>query len=359
MKNERTLQEAARWHARLQGIDCTDAQRDAFRQWLQQGPDQAQAYELASRVDAGIEHLAREPQASSRPQLSSRLQALTDEAFAAYPQPAKQDCCTAGVRSRRWQVPAALAASVAIAVVALRFSGDVLPHEAIPLAYETAAHEQRIVTLDDSSVIRLDVGTRLTVRMSPQRRQIELLSGRALFEVAHDASRPFSVTAAGARTTALGTQFQVERAGERVVVTLAEGSVAIDDEDQRRSGSAWQERLRPGEQLSFDAATATRNKQLVDPQIVTSWTHGRHVFRGTPLHEALAEVNRYATKKVLLGDPALADLPVGGNFIAGDSEVVVAAFAAVLPLRIVEVSDSELILFRLYEAQPAPNSVMP
>jgi len=53
---------------------------------------------------------------------------------------------------------------------------------------------------------------------------------------------------------------------------------------------------------------------------------------------------------VRLGDPALADLPVAGNFIAGDSDVVVAAFAAVLPLRVVASGDREIILFRRYDA---------
>jgi transmembrane sensor len=168
-----------------------------------------------------------------------------------------------------------------------------------------------------------------------------------LFQVAHDATRPFSVSTETSRTTALGTQFQVQRDDDHVVVTLAEGSVAV--EGSAHGGSAsWQDQLRPGEQLSIDAKTAERSLHIVDTQLVTSWTLGRHVFRATPLHEALDEVNRYASKKVRLGDPSLADLPVAGNFVAGDSEVVVEAFSAVLPLRVVKGGEQELILFRRY-----------
>ena len=204
------------------------------------------------------------------------------------------------------------------------------------------------MTLSDGSIVQLDVGTRMTAQMSPDRRRITLLSGRAMFDVAHDRTRPFSVAAADSRTTALGTRFQVELEPAQVVVTLAQGSVAIDDESVAHD---WHEQLRPGEQLSVDMKTALLTKTTVDPSVVTSWTRGRHLFRGTPLHEAVDEVNRYAQKKIRIGDPSLADLPVGGNFIAGDSELIVAAFAAVLPLSVVNDGNKEIILFRRHDSQ--------
>jgi transmembrane sensor len=331
VSNERTLQEAARWYARLQAADCSDAERAAFQQWQQRLTHNAAAYALAERVSRGLDSLAAD----------QRLQALADEALAA---------CTRNqcpVRRTAWLVPAAMAASIAIAAVGLRFSIDV-SGEPRAVAYETAVGERRSVLLSDGSSVAMDVGTRLSVRMSAERREIELLSGRALFDVAHDSTRPFSVTAAGSRTTALGTRFQVQQQDDKVVVVLEQGSVAISPE---QAGSAsWRERLWPGEQLSIDRYTAARDRQAVDPQIATSWIQGRHVFRGTPLREALSEVNRYAHKKVHLGDPTLADLPVGGNFIAGDSEQIVAAFAAVLPLRVVVSGDDEVLLFRRHDA---------
>jgi transmembrane sensor len=74
------------------------------------------------------------------------------------------------------------------------------------------------------------------------------------------------------------------------------------------------------------------------------------VFRATPLAVAVQEINHYAARKVRLGDPQLASLVVGGNFVAGDSESVVAAFAAALPVRVVD-GGGELILFQRYEAE--------
>jgi transmembrane sensor len=343
MNDERTLGEAARWRARLLAPDCTPAEHEAAQSWAQRDPAHAQAADRANAVLGDIDRLA------ASPKLGGNLKALADEAFAAYGLSPYESGRGSQARSRRWLVPVALAASLAIVAMTLRQSAEQLPDSAPSIAYETNHGQQQTITLEDGSVVQLDVATAITVRMTPQRRELELLSGRALFKVAHDSDRPFTVTAAGARTTALGTQFQVQHEDQKVVVTLAEGSVAIDDSD-RDSHEAWRERLRPGEQLSIDSATSTYSRRLVDAQIVTSWTHGRHVFRGTPLREALDEVNRYATRKVRLGDPALADLPVAGNFIAGDSDVVVAAFAAVLPLRVVASGDREIILFRRYDA---------
>lgn len=332
----RALQEAARWQARLSAEDCSEQDRLAFLEWQRRHPDRAQTTQLAQSVLAGVDELAKQ----------SRLRTLADEAFAQYDDANHR-------ASRRWRLPAALAATVALAVIGFLLVIQILPAEQF-IAYETAAGERRDVTLSDGSSIQMDTGTRLQVTMAADERVVHLLVGRAIFLVAHDAARPFSVDAGGSRTTALGTQFQVQREEGQVTVTLTQGSVAVTPEHEggQRDADSWQERLVPGEQLTFIPATAQRIKAFVDPSIVTSWRQGRHIFRATPLAEAVEEVNRYASRKVRLGDPALAELRVGGNFIAGDSEQIVAAFAAVLPVRIVQGGNNEIILFRSSESSP-------
>lgn len=338
MNEDRILQEAARRHARLQAADCSHDEQLENQAWESESEHKA-ASQLAQRVLDRVEMLG------SHPDFARKLQAMTDEALAAYaPAPA----APSRNASKPWRWVAGIAASVAMVAVVLQFQSQDVAQHIDGNVYATTGQDRRAVTLQDGSVVDLDVDTRIAVRMSTERREIELLSGRALFAVAKDASRPFTVTADGSRTTALGTQFQVAKESGRIVVTLAEGSIAVEGGQERANAASWQERLRPGDQLTIDAATADRTMHIVDPLLVTSWAHGRHVFRGTPLSEALEEVNRYAVKKVRLGDPSLADLPVAGNFVAGDSVVVVDAFAAVLPLRVVEGGDQEIILFRRY-----------
>ena len=329
--DDRIVAEAARWHARLAAEDCTDFDRAQFQRWRAMSQRHADAYEAAEALSAQLARWAT---------LDKRLKSMADDAFA---NPAER---TVPGRARRWMVPAALAAASVVALVGVRLSGY-LTSSGPPETYASSQQTRRDVTLADGSLAHLDVDSEISVSFSGGQRQIVLVDGRALFEVAHDATRPFVVSAGQSRTTALGTHFQVQREGQQVLVTLAEGSVAVTSDAGQ---SRWRETLAPGEQISLTTDGQVHVKRAVDAQAVTSWSRGRLVFRGTPLGEALKEVNRYGSRKVRLGDPDLADLPVGGNFIAGETDLIVSAFAAVLPLRVSEGSAGEIILFRRYKA---------
>ncbi|SOF01372.1 FecR family protein [Burkholderia sp. OK233] len=70
--------------------------------------------------------------------------------------------------------------------------------------------EVRTVGLADGSSVVLDAQSAIAVDLTPVARNIRLLRGRALFEVAHDPARPFVVRTDNAEATALGTRFTVE-----------------------------------------------------------------------------------------------------------------------------------------------------
>jgi len=134
-----------------------------------------------------------------------------------------------------------------------------------------------------------------------------------------------------------------------VSVTLAEGAVAVSD---RATSSDWSETLAPGEQLKISTATGVKEKLNVDTTALTSWSHGRLIFKDSPLTEVLDELNRYAATKIRIGDNRLASIPIGGDFIAGgSSEQVVDALAALLPLRVVYIGPNEIVLFHRYEIE--------
>jgi transmembrane sensor len=324
--NERIVQQAARWYARLAAPDCTDEERAEFERWRQRDPAHAEVYAC---TEAFSDALGRGGA------LDERLQAMADEAFSI-------------AQPRRWFVPAAVAASILLAFVGVRLSWFARPADAPAVAYVAPADSRRDVTLSDGSVVHLDVASEISVRMSPDQREVVLVDGRALFDVAKDQNRPFTVAAGNSRTTALGTSFQVQRSGQHVLVTLAEGSISVSGDAGPHA--RWTETLIPGEQIAFTTDAQLGPKRAVDTQVATSWSRGRLVFRGTPLADALEEVNRYADRKIRLGDPQLAQMPVGGNFIAGETELIVSAFAAALPLRVVDGGADEIILFRRYKA---------
>ena len=106
-----------------------------------------------------------------------------------------------------------------------------------------------------------------------------------MFEVAHDASRPFVVVAGDTRVQAIGTIFTVRRTRDDVVVTLIKGRVAVSHGGQ---AAAVPVVLRPGEKLTEPAGGSAR----IEPESVeaaTAWRRGQTIFRDTPLGAAAAQ----------------------------------------------------------------------
>jgi Fe2+-dicitrate sensor, membrane component len=78
------------------------------------------------------------------------------------------------------------------------------------------------------------------------------------------------------------------------------------------------------------------------------------VFDATPLNQVLSEINRYSRTKVVLGDASLANVPIGGNFLAGgDTEEFLETLMAVLPLRSIRTGANEIVLFQRHTSLPS------
>ncbi len=334
---DRAIQHAARWYARLQAVDCTPAEREEFARWCAADPVNAAAYAAARDLSARLTRLAG---------TDPRLRAMADKALAA-----SQASAAASARARRgFGIAAALAASVVAVFGAARMlEAPPEPNAVERLSRVATEAETRVLNLEDGTLVHVDVASVVEVRFTAREREVLLQQGRAVFDVAHDAARPFVVVAGSERVTAVGTRFQVARTPAETVVTLAQGIVTVSGEPGGEERTA---RLVPGEELSIARGDAWVMR-TVDARAVTSWSLGRLVFRGTRLADALQQVNRYAATKVRLADVSLADLPVSGNFVAGDSEAVVGAFAAVLPLEIAGDGD-ELLLYRRQTERPLP-----
>ncbi|MFN3815201.1 FecR family protein [Brevundimonas sp.] len=274
--------EAAAWLARVHG-DQEDAARDALDAWLAEDPAHAAAFERASEIWAIL------PRAARSSEDEARLRAAPE------PQP-------------RLRAAMAMAASLVLGLGALWWALD------RPGDYVTRPGEQQVATLGDGSRIALNTDTRVAVQYNADRRHITLDRGEAMFEVAHDADRPFVVIAGDTRIEALGTVFTVRRTRDEVVVTLIKGEVAVTLADARASGAPQTPMLlQPGERLTEPVAGPTRIESA-SVEAATAWRRGQTVFRDTPLGEAVTELNRYGGPQVIIDDPRVAALPISGVF---------------------------------------------
>ena len=232
------------------------------------------------------------------------------------------------LRTTRRRLPLALAASLVLALVV---SGAFFVHEKLGWRhFETRVGDFSRIVLDDGSVIDLNTDSDLRVRIGSSRREVRLLRGEGRFQVAHDATRPFVVTAADTDVRAVGTAFSVRlRESSQIDVLVAEGTVAIASARVPHAPpvSAGQAAV-----LLPDHMSVSR----VDPQVLErrfAWTSGRLQFRGETLGEAVAEFNRYNRRHLSLADPTLAQLRVGGTFNATDPESFAAALTSAFGLK--------------------------
>ncbi|MCW1962515.1 FecR family protein [Chryseobacterium viscerum] len=91
-----------------------------------------------------------------------------------------------------------------------------------------AKSENRIVHLEDGSVVTLLPGAELTVDKSfPASTRVVNLKGDAIFSVAKSKVHPFVVRADGFSTKVLGTVFKISQSGKKKAVDLYEGKVAV------------------------------------------------------------------------------------------------------------------------------------
>jgi transmembrane sensor len=341
----RDLAEA--WFARLRAPDCNANEHDRFEDWCAADPRHAEAYADTEDLWTKLGALSAAPELVSIEQeaaetarsVPGRTERPAWDAIAALP--LSRRAAPTRHTHGRWGAALSLAAALVVVAVGVWLVPGRSP-PAPSLVFE-ATDQPRSVTLGDGSVLQLDVATRVVAQLAPDARHIALQQGRAIFAVAHDASRPFTVSAADSRVTALGTHFQVQSENMRVTVTLAEGVVQV----QRAApsgGAAMRTRLQPGEQLTYALNEKGWKKQVVDTAAATSWSLGRLVFHSTPLADAVAEINRYSPHKIRLAESELGRLHLSGTFRAGDARTVAAVLPAVLPVRVETGPSGEMLL---------------
>jgi transmembrane sensor len=231
-----------------------------------------------------------------------------------------------------------LAAAITLAIGAL-FAWRSLSEKGYPLLiangsplYSTDVGERSTVALEDGSTVVLNTQTRLRVALTGTTREVILLRGQALFDVAEDERRPFIVHAGNRRIVALGTAFDVRVEANDVRVTLVSGRVAVDEVRVGESKKSLRRaELAPGQQLlaSNGQADAVRP---TDIRRVTSWRDGRLVFENEPLANVVAEVNRYSHRQVVLAESSLGELRVSGTFRTGSPTNFIAALREYFPI---------------------------
>jgi transmembrane sensor len=243
----------------------------------------------------------------------------------------------------------ALAASVLFAIV-----GGLYVYQAGILTgdrYTTPVGAIESVSITDGSKVTLNTDSQIRVSLTDTERRIELKHGEAFFEVAHDARRPFIVRVGNKRVIAVGTKFSVRRDGnDDIQVVVTEGKVRIESAREAPSpgeGSTANTFLTPGAiARASDVGVLVQRKTLPEAEEQLSWRAGILQFRNQTLADAIAEFNRYNSRKLVIDDPSIAALTIEGNFRANNVDAFARLLETGYPIRVVEEGDRIILLSR-------------
>jgi transmembrane sensor len=291
--------EAIAWVRKVTSGTATPADAEALRTWRSKSPDHAAAFATASLLwrDLGRagENLRRREREPARALLG-----------------------------RRAFMGGSLAASVAAgAYLAVRPPLGLWPSASeLSADFRTAPGEQRNIAYSDDVSIRMN--TRTSIKRQPSEAgtdRVRLVAGEASFATLRK-GHFLSVIAADSEIAATAARFDVsylfDDEGASVCATCLEGELRV----VRGAESAP---LAAGQQLRYGTSGAMQVRP-VDIDVISAWHQGVLIFRATPLREAVAQVNRYRSGRIVVTNAELGRVPVNGRFRVSNIDDILTQF---------------------------------
>lgn len=321
----RVAEEAAQWFASLQGEAATGHDWLAFERWLQASPAHARAYEKLEALWIDLDYAPVAKELGGRPLTAARRQ-LPRRAGSA---PARRVWIGAG---------AAIAASLAV-VVGIGFQ----PATPTGQTFETRPGQTKNITLADGTHVRLNAASKITVRFDRDARHVEMADAEALFDVTHDARRPFLIDVGDRQVRVVGTEFNLRHRADLVDLTVRRGTVEVRPADALQTQPT---RVTVGQELTHTEGQTAQLLRVSDPDVSFAWTNGQLIYRDQPLSEVAADLSRRFAVPVRLADARTAALRFSGVLVTDNEPDVLRRLQAYAPVRVERTSDAIILHHR-------------
>lgn len=182
------------------------------------------------------------------------------------------------------------------------------------------------ITLDDGTRVKLAPQSELRypVPFEQDRRDLTL-KGQAMFYVAKDASRPFTVHAGKLATTAIGTVFRITAfAGKTTSVRLLSGKVRVAADSNMHMEGTGVTYLQPGQELQLDMqhhlvvlnrkVKAHKPIPAVSVQAATVPDSSVTIFHNEPLEKIFNTLSEKYHTKIVFQTELLAGMTFTGKY---------------------------------------------
>jgi len=208
--------------------------------------------------------------------------------------------------------------------------------------YKTPVGGTASVPVADGSQVILNTNSAIRVSLTNMERHVELDHGEAYFEVAKDPARPFVVSAGNKRVVAVGTKFSVRRLGNDIQVSVTEGKVRIEEEPFLAGARESMSLVAAGNVATTrEGSILVKHDTGVEESL--SWRNGYLTFREDTLRDAVAEFNRYNSRKIVIEDPTVGAIRLSGKFRTTEYEAFVRLLEGGFPIHARRL-DHEIVL---------------
>ena len=302
------MEEAARWHARL---DCGTADLGEFERWRNADPRHAAAFTRILGLLGQIDVL--------KPALRAKLAPVT--------------------RRAAWQMVAASAVATILGGASfLLLSGG-------RVSAETPVGGSLERVLDDGSRLRLNTDSKVQWLTDDQRRRVWLDRGEIALTV-HEGSVPFVLESAGQVVIVRKGRINARiRNGTLDLLVLEGGADIRGDSNLEKHGQGTP--VTAGQAvLATKAQFRVRAMTPDDIQFVSAWQNGEVYFNGETLSAAVDEYNRYLRHKILVGDPSLQGVRLGGRFDNRNPDAFLRSLHDAFSINAIYAPDGSVILTR-------------
>ena len=207
--------------------------------------------------------------------------------------------------------------------------------------YRTAFGEVREVRLADGSTVLLNGASAIEVQFDEDARHVRLSAGEALFDVSHDADRPFTVKAGTGRVTVLGTRFDLALNGDRVELEVSRGLVRFGVAGADADAAVL---VRQAQRSTLADGTTTKPVSSAAPSD-PDWRSGWVEVADMPLEQLIPRLQRWTPKTIELADTTLLERRVAGRFMLSEPAAVLSGLGAMYDFRVQE-TDSAFVIER-------------
>jgi transmembrane sensor len=302
--------QASLWLARL---DSGSADVEAFERWREADPAHAAAFARTARLWSKI--------GETRTALEA-------------PQVAAQSA-----PSRRAFLRAAGVVGGACVIGAGAFASKTFAKSTA----STRPGERRRVTLGDGVAIDLNTDSKVSWRWDKGAPCVWLDRGEAAVTIAASSKRPCILKAGDITVDLAPGEFNARLRGGSLNLLVLRGSGAL----RASKSDAPPTRFEHGQSVvATTSDTFVQKASMESLDEISAWRRGEIVFQGAPLGAVVEDYNRYLTKKLVIADPELSKLRLGGRFTNTDPSDFLDTLRSSFGVRAVDAGDNTIMLTR-------------